>query len=140
MLRWLVALGGLVLIGLVWSCGTHFYRDYGICRSAVDRFHQHLNRGEYESIYNEASEDFRAGATEADQTKVFQTVHEKMGIALKMKPLGFHVKASTNNGVLADQVYETEFSLGRAEEQFVWRLKGNDALLVSYHAESPNFR
>ena len=114
MIKWAVAVGGLVLIALAWSCGTHFYRDYGICRSSVDRFHQHVNRGEYESIYNEASEDLRAGTPEADQIKVFQTVHEKMGSALKIKPLGFHVKASTNNGILADQVYETEFSLCKA--------------------------
>jgi hypothetical protein len=140
LIKWLLGLGGLVLIVLIWSCGTHFYHDYGICRSAVDRFHQHLNHGEYESIYNEAADDLRAGAPEADQIKVFQTVHEKMGIALKMKPLGFHVKASTNQGILADQVCETEFSLGKAEEQFVWRIKGGDAMLVSYHAESPNFR
>ena len=76
---------------------------------------------------------------ETDQIKVFQTVHEKMGIAGKMKPLGFHVNANTK-GTFANQVYETEFSLGKTEEQFVWRIKVNDALLVSYHAESSNFR
>jgi hypothetical protein len=141
MIKWLLALGGLVLVVLAWSCGTRFYRDYGICRSAADRFHQHLNRSEYESIYNEASEDLRAEAPETDQIKVFQTVHEKMGIAGKMKPLGFHVNANANTkGTFANQVYETEFSLGKAEEQFVWRIKVNDALLVSYHAESSNFR
>lgn len=136
--KWLLGLGGLILVVLAWSCGTHFYRDYGICRSAVDRFHQHLNNGEYESIYNEASEDLRAETPEADQVKVFQMIHEKMGIAGKMKPLGFHVNANTN-GTFASQVYETEFSLGKGEEQFVWRIKGNDALLVGYHVKSPNF-
>ena len=139
LIKWLLGLGALCLVVLGWSCGTHFYRDYVVCRSAVDRFHQHLNRGEYESIYSEASDDFRSEAPKSDEIKVLETVHEKMGIAGTVKPLGFHVNSNTK-GTLANQVYETEFSLGKAEEQFVWRIDGSIALLVSYHAESPNFR
>ncbi len=139
LIKSLLALAVLVIAVLVMTVGRNLYRKYNICRSAVVRFHQHMDHVEYEAIYNEATPDFRNAATKDAELGVLRLVHDKMGTFEKMTPLGFHVNANIK-GTFANQVYETHFAMGTGQEQFVWRLENNNALLVSYHVDSPNFK
>jgi hypothetical protein len=137
--KWLLSLGGIGALALLWSCGRSMYRNYGICRAATEHFHQELNQGEYESIYSQANDEFRSAVPKSDEIKVLELVHERMGNAGKMSAAGFHINATTR-GTFVNQVYETQFVGGQVQEEFVWRVENGAAALVRYHAESPNFR
>ena len=98
-----------------------------------------FNNGEYEEIYSETTDEFRRAASRADEIKVFETVHSKMGNPGKMSIKGFHISASTR-GTFVNEVYDTQFSLGQGQEGFIWRIDQDTARLVTYHVDSPNFR
>jgi len=70
---------------------------------------------------------------------VFELVHQKMGTSGKKTPKGFHVKWQ-NGQTLVDQVFATQFSLGEAEESFIWVIQQDRLRLLSYHIESANLR
>lgn len=137
LLKWLFFVGIVAIAVGGWFLFTHIYRDYKICRSAAERFHTHLDRGEYEAIYVEASEDFRKAAPHDHAISFLTTVHQQMGTVQGMKFLGFHVNTTTR-GTLANQVFETKFGLGTGQEQFLWRMGGSTPLLVGYHVNSAN--
>lgn len=134
-------LAGFVVLALVvlWTCGKGTYRDYRLTRGAIDRFHEHFNSGQYAEIYSEASAEYRSVGSQADQIKLFQSVHDKMGDAGKMSIQGFHVNA-TNHGVFVDEVYATQFGKGAGQEGFIWRIDQDTPRLVTYHIDSPNLR
>lgn len=139
LLRWLFITGVLAIAVGCWYFSTHIYRDYRVCRSAAERFHAHLDRSEYDSIYVEASDDFRAAAPKDRAIAFLSTVHQKLGPVQGMAFLGFHVN-TTVRGTLANQVFETKFSLGTGQEQFLWKMGGATPLLVGYHVNSANLQ
>ena len=131
----LMVIGVLVL----WSCGKGAYHNYFLARSAVEQFHRELDQGDYDSIYENATDAFRAAGTHGDQVKFLEMVHQKMGNSGKMSPQGFHVNWN-NNQVVVDQVYSTKFALGEAQESFVWVIEKDRPRLHSYRIDSPNLR
>ncbi len=129
--------GAAVLVLLLFSLGGRTYRNYRLAAAAAEHFHEQLNRTEYNSIYEEASEDFRRSGTREDFGKVLETVHQKMGVAGKMRPLGFHLHWQSGR-TLADADFNTKFTQGQAQETFVWIMQQNQLQLYSYHIDSSN--
>lgn len=131
----------LTVIGILvlWSCGRGAYHNYFLARSAVEQFHRELDQGEYDSIYENATDGFRAAGTHADQVKFLEMVHQKMGNSGKMSGQGFHVNWR-NNEVVVDQVYSTKFALGEAQESFIWVIEKDHPKLQSYRIDSANLR
>src|SRR2546430_6695101 len=87
--KWLV-LGALwVALALVvlWSCGKGIYHNYRLSAAAVEHFHQQLDQGDFETIYGEATDEFRRAGTRADEIKFLETVHQKMGNSGKMSAM-----------------------------------------------------
>jgi len=122
---------------LSWSCGKAVYHNYRLATAAVDHFHRQLDRGDYDAIYGEATDEFRRAGSREDSVKFFEMVHEKMGNSGTLSAKGFHI--NMNNGRLfVNQVYSTQFSQGEAQEAFVWRVDGEQPRLLSYHIDSPN--
>jgi hypothetical protein len=137
-----LVLGTLITVTallVLWSCGKDFYHNYRLSTAAVDQFHQRLNQGDFESIYGDATDDFRRAATRADEIKFFEMVHQKMGISEKMSTQGFHINWQ-NGHKFVNQVYDTQFVLGQAQESFVWNIAQDQAHLQSYRVTSPNLR
>jgi hypothetical protein len=134
-------LAGFVVLALVllWTCDKGTYRDYRLTRGAIDRFHEQFNSGQYAEICSEASDEYRGVGSQADEIKVFESVHDKMGNAGKMSIQGFHINA-TNHDVFVNEVYATRFSKGEGQEGFIWRVDQNIPRLVTYHIDSPNLR
>jgi len=141
-LKRLIVLLCLLASGLavvLWALGRRTYRNYGIASAAVDHFHQELNNSDYETIYEEASDEFRRSGNRPDMVKFFQMVHEKMGNSGDKKAAGFHV-SWTNGRVTVNQVFDTEFALGQGQESFVWTIEHDHARLYGYHIDSANLR
>jgi hypothetical protein len=126
-----------IALFVLWSLGKGAYHDYRLASAAVDHFHEELDRGNFESIYSEATEDFRSGGTLADFIKVLETVHQKMGNSDKKTPQGFHVNWK-NGRHLVDQVFDTQFALGHAQESFIWVVETDQVRLYYYQIHSPN--
>jgi hypothetical protein len=130
---------GMLAAIVLWNCGKGAYHNYRLSSAAVDYFHQLLNQGDFETIYGETTDGFRRAGTRENEIKFFATVHDKMGNAGKMSAKGFHI--NWQNGVLSvDQVYETQFTLGQAQESFIWYIQQDQARLYSYRIDSPNLR
>jgi hypothetical protein len=139
--KWLI-LGTLiaVLLALVlWNCGQSAYHNYRLASEAVDRFHGQLNQGDYETIYGEATDEFRRAGTREEQLKFLEMVHQKMGSSGKMSATGFHVNWQ-NGHSMVNQVFDTQFALGQAQEIFVWVIEKDQPHLQMYRINSSNLR
>jgi hypothetical protein len=123
----------------LWSCGKGSYHNYCLSSAAAEHFHQQLDRGDFESIHEDASDEFRRAGSHADAIKFLETVHVKMGNSGKMSIKGFHMHWS-NRRIFVDQVYDTQFTLGQGRESFIWMIEQDEPRLYSYRIDSPNLR
>ena len=129
----LVVVGGLVL----WSLGKGAYQNYRLANAAVDQLHLRLDQGDYETIYGEATEEFRRAGSREDEIKFLAMVHQKMGNSGKTSFKGFH--ANWQNGrVIVNQVVDTQFALGQAQEGFIWVIEQDQPHLQTYRINSSN--
>jgi hypothetical protein len=132
----IAALFSVLAIIVLWSCGRGMYRNYRVTRSAVDLFHQRLDRADYEPIYEDTTAAFRAAASHEDEIKFFETVHQKLGNSGAMTATGFHVNWQNGN-TFVDQSFSTQFAQGQAQEAFVWLIHDGQPLLQTYHIDAP---
>ena len=119
--------------------GRSTYHNYQLASSAVDQFHMQLNAGDYNTIYDEATDDFRRSGSREDITRFFTSIHEQMGSAGNKNAAGFHVNWR-NGRVWVDQVFNTRFEKGQGQGSFVWEIQQERPLLYHYRLDSPNFR
>lgn len=133
-----VVVSALLLI-VLWSCGKGTYHNYRLARAAVETFHQQLDQGDYDAIYEETTDEFRRTGKRGDTVKFFEMVHQKMGNSGKMSVRGFHIKLQ-NGTVFVDEVYGTHFAQGEAQESFIWIVRQEQPRLHAYHIDSPNLR
>jgi uncharacterized protein DUF4019 len=134
---WIIS--GILLLLLLYSCGRSAYGVYKIANSATERFHQQLNQTQYEEIYADASDEFRNHGTREESLAVFQKVYENLGAQKSSSMKNINVNRN-NKGTFVTLVYDSAFEQGRADEQFVWRVEGDQAKLYGYHAESDKLR
>jgi hypothetical protein len=133
---------GLLLVVvalLLWTCGKGMYHNYRLSAAAVDLFHERLDQADYETIYGEATEEFRKAGTREDELKFFATLHEKMGTSGKTSCKGFHVNWQ-NGRATVSEVFDAQFALGQAEEGFTWVIDQDQVRLQAYRVDSPNLR
>jgi hypothetical protein len=132
-----VGLFGVVAGALAWKTGTGAYHNYQIAFGAVDRFHHQMNLGDYDQIYDEATDEFRRSGTRQDLKSLFEKIHDKMGSAGEPRAAGFHV--NWRNGVVwVDQTFNTPFLHGQAQESFVWKIEQGKPFLYHYRINSPD--
>jgi hypothetical protein len=138
-IKWILLGGGVVALLLMGTCGRTAYHSFKITNNAVERFHSQLDNSEYEDIYGDATDEFRAAGSREQQIAFLQTIHEKMGHSGKCSVTGFHINANTK-GTFLNEVCATVFVAGSANEYFVWRIDGEPPKLWSYHIDSPGLR
>lgn len=133
--RWSAALTALILVSLMWRCGSALVQGRKLADAAVRHFHQQLNAGDYEGIYREADEGFRAGQSHDDSIRFLETVHKKLGSGGAETQLNVRVDTNTRGTFLTTH-YTTAFAIGTATEMFTW-VKSNGTLkLYGYHIQS----
>ncbi len=103
---------------------------------AVSRFHDQLNSGSYLDIYRQTDEGFQKATAEADARALFEAVRRKLGTVKNANQIGWGVNATTG-GTVVRLAYDTEFTEGRATEQFVFYVSGDNARLFQYNIVSP---
>jgi hypothetical protein len=138
--RWVIGSITVVVVApLLWTCGRGAYHNYKITSAAVSRFHQQLDAGDVESIYGEATDEFRRWGSRESALKFLETVHQKMGNSGGTSRTGFHVNWQ-NNIVSVNETFDTKFALGQAQETFVWIVDHDQAHLQRYQIDSANLR
>lgn len=136
---WLMIGALFAILGIVfwWSCGSSMYHNYGAARSAVEQFHQSLDRADYEAIYSETSAAFRGAGSREDEIAFLGRVHQKLGASGTMTATGFHVNWQSGY-TLVDQSFSTHFAQGQAQESFVWLIdSGHAPFLQAYRIDAP---
>jgi len=94
-----------------------------------------LNAEEYEEIFREADEGFRAGQSHDELIKFLQAVHRKLGNADHENQVNIRVDTNAR-GTFTTTWYNTTFVNGIASERFTWVTGGGVLKLYAYHVES----
>lgn len=124
----------ILFVALQFSCGVQKGRE--MAEREVEKFHSHLNAGEFHQIYDESDEGFRKATSEDDAIALFDAVRRKLGQVQQAKLTGWHVNATTA-GTAVTLGYDVQFSEGKAVENFVFRINGDKASLFNYNINSP---
>jgi hypothetical protein len=131
MARFLTVLVALVSI----LCGCSMSADTSLAEQAVPRFHEQLNAGRFEAIYAGCGEELKKMTTQQDFVALLEAVHRKLGNSRESDKTGWNVNYQTS-GRFVTLGYKTSFDAGSAQEQFVFRVQGDAALLVGYNINS----
>jgi len=125
------ALTGLV-VGLA-GCGS--VKDIAGASTAVDRFHDQLDKQDYDAIFIQADQRFRDASPQPDFLAFMNAIHTKLGKVTDATRRGFFVNYTTS-GTQIRLNYATKFAGGNADEEFVWAKNGESYTLVGYHINS----
>jgi hypothetical protein len=101
----------------------------------VQRFHELLDQGKSAAIYESASDEFKQASTQGDFVALLDAVHRKLGDFKSSSQKGWNVNYNTSGRFITIS-YETSYAEGKAAEQFIYRVSGEEALLVGYHVSS----
>lgn len=96
---------------------------------AVNSFHSQLNSEEYRAIYESADARLRSTKSESNYVKLLQDVHQRLENVKGCTPT---LENAASNPPTVTLHYETTFERGTANEQFVWLIKDNQAILDRY--------
>src|SRR5262245_22080846 len=69
--KWSIA-ATLILIAILWRCGTGLLQGRKLSENGVRQFHALLNSAQYDQIYDGASDAFRASGNKEDLIKFLQ--------------------------------------------------------------------
>jgi hypothetical protein len=116
--------------------GCSFGQDKQAAEAAVVQFHQMLDAGRYHDIYNATSDDFRRVTSEAEFTRILQTIHERFGAVRQTNEGSWRVNFA-NGGDMVVLHYATQFASAHGDEEFIYRSSGGAARLAGYHINSP---
>ena len=109
-----------------------------IAEQGVGQFHAELNAGHYAQLYEKSASDMKA-ATKRDEFVAFLVgAHKKLGAFKSGKQVGWNDNYATGGHFVTLQ-YESQFERGLAQEQFVFRLKDDQSILVGYQINSNLF-
>ena len=123
----------LLLLGA--SCSM--VKDSKTAEPAVEKFHQQFKAGDFAQIYADAGDQMKAAATEKQLTDLLDAVHRKLGTYQSSNAVSWNVQAGPLTSMVS-LVYETQFSDGKATEQFVISVRGDTAKLEGYNINSPD--
>jgi len=135
---WL-AFGALLLV--VPGCALVASRD-GIpsaAQATIDVVSRDILEGNYEKVYNEASEEWRQAATPDQSRAILKTLKDKLG---NVKSRSFHSATEQRNtgGQLPGHsfiiMYQTTFERGEGMETFTLIERDGQWLLVRYFVNS----
>ena len=133
--KWTLVIVAVGLMVLMWQCGWAMMTGKKLSDAAVAHFHQQLDAGQFEAIYDEASEAFKTGGDRDQLLKFLEAVHRKLGHPGKTSFANMNVNTNTN-GTFTAVSYTTDFEHGSATETFTWIKSGGNLKLYRYHIES----
>jgi hypothetical protein len=125
----------LVAILALLLCACTPSADTKAAEESVVAFHNALNAGQYDTTYASAEPEFKAAITQDEWVKLLTANHTKLGAFRSGKTVTWIDNASTSGHYITLQ-REAAFDHGAAQEEFVFKMKGEKAALVGYHITS----
>ena len=116
-------------------CGCSMSADTALAEQGVPRFHEQLDAGRFDEIWDQAADELKKASPQPEFVEFLSAVHRKLGNTKSADKTGWNVNYQTS-GSFVTLGYKTVFAEGDAQEQFVFRLQDNKALLVGYHINS----
>ncbi len=116
-------------------CGCSMSVDTALAEQAVPRFHEELDAGQFDAIYEASADELKQATTQREFVAFLDAVHRKLGNTKASDKTGWNVNYQTS-GSFVTLAYKTTFDGGSAQEQFVFRLQDKAAILVGYHVNS----
>lgn len=116
-------------------CGCSMSSDWKLAEQAVPEFHDRLDAGQFDMIYDASGEELKRAATREAFHDLLAAVHRKLGDTKSSTREGWNINYTTA-GTHVTLSYSTAYAEGNAAEQFVYLLEGGKALLVGYHINS----
>ena len=115
------------------GCGVSSSRQQAA--AAINVFHNQLNAGDFDAIWNGPDYEFRQAASRQSYDKFVGAVHRKLGRALRTSNQNWSVR-SLNLKTSIVLVQHTEFEYGKGTETFTFSVRGDSVKLIGYHIES----
>jgi hypothetical protein len=125
----------VAFIGCVGLAACSPSADTKAAEDAISSFHVDLNAGNFDKIYDRSSSELKAAATKEKFTKILNAVHSKLGTFKSGKSDGWNDNVTTG-GHFVTISYQASYEKGAAAENFVYRVQGDQAVLVGYHVNS----
>ena len=98
---------------------------------SVEQFRAAWRSGNYQQIYLRSDQAFKERVSAEDFTMFAKTMREDLGEVRASELTEDHVNY-TMSGTVVVLIYKTEFTKGKASEQFAWMIKGNQSFLYNY--------
>ncbi|SRR6266851_3348578 len=116
------------------SCGSDERKK--VADKAVRDFHEKLNSRKYSEMYNDADTEFKSSISQPEAIAYFRSVNTKLGSVKQSALKSWEIKVAPGQTLVA-LFYETDFSEGKAWEEFIWSVHADQAVLFRYNINSP---
>jgi hypothetical protein len=127
----------ILLIGLlVLISACSLTKGKATAEAAAVKFHNQFNAGKFQEIYAQADEGFKKSVSENDFIAMLEAVQRKLGMVREDHSTSWAVNTTTA-GTMATLGYDVDFTAGKASEEFVFHISGDQALLYHYNVNSP---
>jgi hypothetical protein len=110
--------------------------NYSKASVATTRFHDLVDRSEFDAIYDSSSPGFRQGITREQWVGLLNRIKRKLGVCTGSTPTSQAFQATTS-GVFVTTNDFRNCANGKLDEQFVWRSVDGEVKLFKYGAGSP---
>jgi len=121
---------------LLLVCGCSAKADIKEAGKAVDQFHQQMSAGEYDAIYDSATNSFRAAGSRNEMQEFLKRVNRKMGACTDARQKHWNINATTS-GRFIQLGYIRKCANGDLQELFVWKMENGRPALQGYNVTSP---
>jgi len=109
--------------------------DVPAAERGVAAFHAALDAGRYAAIHASSSAEMKETTSPADLTRLLAAVHDRLGAFRAGKTRSWN-DSRTTSGHFLTLDYSATYERGTAEENFVFRIDGDRAVLAGYHVNS----
>ncbi len=128
-----------IIMAAVTLQGCFVAKDFDDAEQSVVIFHDSLNRGVYEEIWELTSPAFREAQVREDARTLFSAMHSQLGAVVKSEEIDASFYASSSEGETVTLVYHTTFEHGSATETFVFMVESGKPLIWNYNINSDAF-
>ena len=123
-----------IALAVALTGGCSAGQDTAAAQQAVVQFHQRLDAGQFDAVYDEAGPELKAITPKPQFVQLLTQIHGGLGTVKATKQVGWNVNYNNGSGTVT-LTYETQFASGNGTEQFIYRT-GKPLLLAGYHIQS----
>lgn len=109
-----------------------------VAEQGVGQFHNELNAGRYAQLYDQSASEMKSATKREDFIAFVRGGHRKLGAFESGKQVGWNVNY-TPTGQFVTLTYDSQYQRGPAQEQFVFRVSDDRAILAGYRVNSTVF-